>query len=29
MIGVKEAWIFVYGIVADRMLAGAKDVLEG
>ncbi|KAL9952372.1 hypothetical protein ACROYT_G039622 [Oculina patagonica] len=26
---VKEAWTVVYGIVADTMKAGAKEVLEG
>lgn len=26
---VKEAWSVVYGIIADTMKAGAKEVLEG
>ena len=26
---VKEAWTVVYGIVADTMKAGAREVLEG
>lgn len=26
---VKEAWTVVYGIVADTMKAGLKEVLEG
>ena len=26
---VKEAWTIVYGIVADTMKAGLKEVLEG
>ena len=26
---VKEAWIVVYGVVADTMKAGLKEALEG
>ena len=26
---VKEAWTVVYGIVADTMKAGLKEVIEG